>query len=268
MTQSSSQANDVLQPPSLRAARTVGALMLREMSARYGNSPGGYLWSVLQPLGMVLVLSVGFSLLLRSPSLGTSFLMFYATGYLPFIFYAEITSKTSVSLQYSRTLLAYPGVVWIDSILARFILNFVTSAVVFCIVISGIMIMTETRTILSLEPIFVGLAICTLVGLGVGLMNAVLFGLVPIWERIWPILSRPMFIASGVLFLYEDLPEGAQNFLWWNPLLHGTGLVRMGFYPTYHAEYVSVIYCFLVSLSAIALGLIFLRSKHKKILEI
>ena len=241
--------------------------MLREMSARYGNSPGGYIWAVLQPLGMVLILAVGFSLLLRSPSLGTSFILFYATGYLPFIFYAEITSKTSVALRYSRTLLAYPGVAWIDSILARFFLNFVTSAVVFCIVISGIMVMTETRTILSLEPIFIGLAICTLVGLGVGLMNSVLFGIMPIWERIWPILSRPMFIASGVLFLYDDLPQGAQNILWWNPLIHGTGLVRMGFYPTYQAEYVSVVYCLLSSLTAIALGLIFLRANYKKILE-
>lgn len=251
----------------MQPARTIGALMLREMSARYGNSPGGYIWAILQPLGMVAVLSIGFSLLLRAPSLGTSFILFYATGYLPFMFYAEITSKISLSIRYSRTLLAYPGVTWIDSVLARFILNVVTAAVVFSIVISGILILTETRTIISLEPIFVGLSICTLVGLGVGLINALLFGIFPIWERIWPILSRPMFIASGVLFLYDDLPEGAQNILWWNPLIHGTGLVRTGFYPTYQAAYISVTYCFLSSLIAIAIGLIFLRSNHKKILE-
>ena len=39
--------------------RTILALMLREMSARYGRSPGGYLWALLEPLGAILILSSG-----------------------------------------------------------------------------------------------------------------------------------------------------------------------------------------------------------------
>ncbi len=247
--------------------RTVGALMLREMSGSYGSSPGGYIWAIFQPLGMVLFLAVGFSLILNSPSLGTSFVLFYATGYLPFLFYNALTSKVSYALRYSRSLLVYPGVTWIDAILARSLLNLITSAVVFCIVISLILSLIETRTILTVGPILHGLAICIVVGLAAGMINALLFGLFPIWEQIWTIISRPLFLASGILFLYEDLPKVAQELLWWNPLLHGIGLVRAGFYPTYRPEYVSSIFCFGISLVLIALALVFLRAHHKKILE-
>jgi len=256
-----------LRPPRLRTIRSVGALVLREMSATYGNSPGGYIWAILQPLGMVLILSAGFSLVLKAPSLGTNFTLFYATGYLPFLFYTTLSGKLAHSLRYSRTLLAYPGVNWIDSVFARLFLNFVTSAVVFCIVLSGILVIVDTRTVVSISPILQGIGICVVTGIGVGLMNCVLFGLAPIWEQIWTIISRPLFLASGILFIYEDLPGGAQDILWWNPLIHGTGLVRAGFYPTYHPDYVSLLYCYGGSMILVTLGLVFLRSKHKIILE-
>lgn len=256
-----------LEPPSFRPVRTIGALVLREMTGSYGRSPGGYIWAILQPLGMVLFLSVGFSLILSAPSLGKSFTLFYATGYLPFLFYLNLTGKISQALRYSKSLLVYPGVTWIDAILARLCLNLVTSLVVFFIVFGVILTAIETRTILSIGPIFTGLTICVLVGIAAGLANVLLFGLVPVWEQVWDIISRPLFLASGILFLYEDMPGVAQDILWWNPLLHGISLVRAGFYPTYRPEYVSYVFCFGTSLTVIALTLIFLRAKHKTILE-
>ncbi|WP_311200115.1 hypothetical protein [Phaeobacter inhibens] len=58
---------------SMATLRTVAALVLREMSTRYGRTPGGYLWGILEPLAAILFLSLGFSLVIRTPSLGTSF---------------------------------------------------------------------------------------------------------------------------------------------------------------------------------------------------
>ena len=256
-----------LEPPTLRPLRTIAALMLREMGTSYGRSPGGYIWAILQPIGMIFILSLAFSLVLRAPSLGTSFVLFYATGYLPFSFFDTIVQKIGSSIRFSRALLSYPGVTWIDAVIARLLLNMITSGVVFCLVISGILVRVETRTILDLVHVINGVMICVLVGLGVGLCNAVLGGLWPIWGQIWGIFSRPLFLASGVFFLYEDMPSTAQNILWWNPLLHGTGLVRAGFYPTYQAEYTSLIYSYGLALVLIALGLIFMRSTYKTVLE-
>lgn len=256
-----------LEPPRMRPLRSIAALVLREMGTSYGRSPGGYIWAILQPIGMIVILALAFSLVLRSPSLGTSFILFYATGYLPFNFYGTIEQKIGGSINFSRALLSYPGVTWVDAIIARLLLNMITSGVVFCLVISGILIWVDTRIILNLSYVINGVMVCVLAGLGVGLCNAVLRGLWPVWGNIWGIFSRPLFLASGVLFLYEDMPSLAQSILWWNPLMHGTGLVRAGFYPTYRAEYISLIYCYGLALVLIASGLIFMRATYKTILE-
>ena len=266
-TKSPSLPQPSLKPPSFGALRTITALVLREMEATYGRSPGGYLWAIIQPVGIILLLSLAFSLLIRSPALGVSFFFFYATGYLPFDTYASIQDKTSYALQYSRPLLAYPSVTWMDAILARFILNFLTSVTVFTLVTGAIILSVETRTTFDLIPVLQALIMVGILGLGVGVMNCLLRGIWPVWGIIWSILSRPLFLASGVIFIYEDMPREVQNILWWNPLLHITGLLRTGFFANYHASYVSLAYGYGFGLILTAFGLLFLRDQYKRVLE-
>ena len=253
--------------PALTPARSILALMLREMGSTYGDSPGGYVWAIVQPIGMIMVLSIGFSLLLKSPSLGTSFILFYATGFLAYDIYNQMMGKITGALKYSKAMLAYPRVSWIDAFLARFTLNTLTLFTVFCIVISGILLVINTHTVILIQPILVGLILCALLGLGVGLVNCLLAGLFPVWAIIWKVITRPMMILSGVLFIYEDMPPNVQDILWWNPVIHGTGLVRSGFYPSYYASYVSLGYAFSVALTLTAVGLLFLSTYHNKILN-
>lgn len=256
-----------LKPPSFGPFRTIAALILREMESTYGRSPGGYIWAIVQPVGMILLLSMAFAMLVRSPALGTSFIFFFATGFLPFSIYTATATKVAGGINYSRPLLAYPSVTWIDAILARFILSFLTSVTLFCIVISGIMMLVETRATVSLVPILLSIFMAGTIGFGVGLMNCLLAGLFPVWRMIWAILTRPLFLASGVLLLYDPLPPHVQNILWWNPLIHVTGLMRTAFFPTYQGTYISLTYGFGCGLILIALGLIFLRAHYKTVLE-
>lgn len=255
------------KPPSYRAIRTIAALVLREMGSSYGDSPGGYIWAILQPLGMIAILSVAFSLIVRTPPLGTSFILFYATGYLPFHLYMVIAKKTATSLRYSRALLAYPSVTWLDAILARLILTTITEIAVICIVMGSILMTVETRTVIDILPMIQAVTLAIFIGLGVGMINCLLGGLFPVWILFWGIISRPLVIASGVLFLYRDMPPLVQNILWWNPLIHVTGLSRSGVYPTYDASYVSITYSLGVALVLIMLGLVFLRAHYKSVLE-
>ena len=74
----------------LQRLRVLFALIVRDMNAKFGRSVGGYLWAVAEPLGGIVLLAVAFSLALRTPPIGTSFLFFYATGIIPFTLYGSI----------------------------------------------------------------------------------------------------------------------------------------------------------------------------------
>ena len=249
------------------SGRVIAALILREMATRYGRSPGGYIWAFLEPLGAIVILSYAFSLLIRTPSLGASFLLFFAAAYLPLQVYANVARVIQHSMTYSRALLQYPVVSWVDTVLARFVLNGLTGSFVTYILLAGILTYTGARSVLDVVPLLQAVGLALLVGLGVGAFNCVVAGLFPMWRQIWQIGTRPLFLASGIFYIYEDLPKLAQDILWFNPLMHITGLMRTGIFTTYHPEYISKTYVVFFGLFFLFLGFLFLRRYNRELLN-
>ncbi len=254
-------------PQSVGRGRVIAALMLREMSTRYGRTPGGYVWAILEPLGMILILGWAFSLLARSPSLGVSFLLFKATGFMILQVFTVLGGQVGHALTFSKPLLRYPRVTWVDAVAARFLLNAMVVMVVSILILSGIIIFEQLTVVLHWGPILIAMGFAAGLGLGVGCLNCYLFMRFPVWTQLWSILTRPLFIISGVIFLYEDMPAIAQQVLWYNPLLHLTGLMRDGFYPLYRPTYISLTYVAACIMVPMALGLLLLRRYHRELLN-
>lgn len=252
-----------------RTGRSVGALMLREMSTTYGRTVGGYLWALLEPIGSVLILTLVFSvgLRLRQPSLGVNFPMFYASGMLIFMLYVRIQQKVATSITYSRSLLRYPAVRFFDAILARVILNLITHMGVMLIIYSSLIILFETRTIIDMRWILMAIAMATSFGLGLGLVNAFLMPMFPIYASIFSIATTPLFLISGVIFLFDEMPSFAQDVLWYNPLVHIIGMMRRGFYGQYEAEFASPAYVFGVSLLLAVIGYVLVSRYFRNIID-
>jgi capsular polysaccharide transport system permease protein len=252
-----------------RTGRSIGALILREMTTTYGRSLGGYFWALLEPVGSVLILTVVFSvgLSLRQPSLGVNFPMFYASGMLIFMLYVRIQQKVATSITYSRSLLRYPAVRFFDAIAARVILNLVTQMAVMLILFGSLILLFETRTIVDLRWILLAIAMATAFGMGVGLVNAFLMPMFPIYASIFSIATTPLFLISGVIFLYDEMPGSAQDILWYNPLVHIIGMMRRGFYGQYDAAFASPIYVFGVSLLLAAIGFVLISRYFRHIID-
>ncbi len=250
-----------------KTLRTIFALLMREMAATYGRSVGGYFWAVAEPVAGIALLSIVFSLAFRNPPIGTNFAIFYTTGLLPLFLFNDVSAKTANSLVFSKQLLAYPGVTFIDTIFARFILSVATHFMIFVLLTSAILEYFDIRAILNFGAIFRSLAMAAAFGLGVGTLNCFLFLVFPIWRSLFSALSRPLFLVSCVLFLLESVPDPYRWYLWFNPVAHVTGEMRNGFYAGYDAVYVSEAYVFGVSGVLFVLGLLLLKRFHSDLLN-
>ncbi|WP_224816813.1 ABC transporter permease [Hasllibacter sp. MH4015] len=268
-------AANVPHPPAGRArprarsfasGRAIVALILREMSTRYGKSPGGYIWAIVEPLGALLLMSFVFAALLRSPSLGNSFLLFYTTGYLPYLLYSLTLTTVMNALNFSKPLLQYPAVNWLDAILARFALNALTSIAVSCIVLFGVLEFTDATAVLEFRYMILSMALAGLLGLAHGTFNCALVGLFPVYGSVWNIATRPLLIASGIFFLYEDLSPMIQSILDWTPWIHFTALFRQGVFPTYAPDFISIPLVLIWGLVPLFFGLLLLRRYRQDIL--
>lgn len=253
--------------PASEALRAISALILREMSTRYGRTPGGYIWALLEPIGMIIILGYAWSMLARAPTLGTSFFLFKATGFMVLQMFLVNSKLVGKAMHFSRPLLFYPRVTWLDTLLARFILNTLVVTLSTTIILTGIMVYENIHTVLDYSKILQAMALAALAGLSVGILNCYLFQRIPVWEQIWSIATRPLFLISGVIFIYEDLPQMGKAILWYNPVLHLTGIIRDGFYPLYHPTYISGVYLGLWIFVPMVIGLLLLRQFHRDLLN-
>lgn len=248
-------------------ARAIFALMLREMATTNGRAAGGYLWRLAEPvLGLALFAYVA-SLAFRSPSLGNSFAIFFAGGWLPFVAFNDIQKRSASAIMFSRQLLTYPSVTVIDAILARAILALITQVVIFFLVVASLEAVLTTETSYRFDRVIAGMAMAASMAIGIGAFNCFFWNYFPVWRRIWNILTRPLLLLSGIFFIYEDVPESYQGVIWWNPLVHITGYVRSGFFANYNPEWVSFTYVYLWALIPGVIGLFFLYHFHRRILN-
>lgn len=242
-----------------KSLRVILALMLRELESSESRSSLGFLWTFLEPVATIALMSVVFGLVSRTPPIGTNFPLYYLTGVAPFGLYMALANKSAAALRASRSLLGFPAVKPIDAIIARALLNFVIEVLVFLILAAIIIYFWSLRP--HIQPIIVieALLLAAMWGLSVGCFNAVFFLMVPAYATLWTVVNRPLMLASGVLIPISSIPEPYATYLWWNPIAHPVELMRAAFYSEVTPTHASPLYVILMSLGAFTFGMVMLH---------
>ena len=131
--------------------------------------------------------------------------------------------------------------------------------IVFC----GILLAFETRSDPQVDIIATAVLMAVAIGSAVGSINCFMTAAFGWWQSVWSILMRPMFLLSGIFFMYDDIPQPFRDYLWWNPIIHITGQMRRAFYPSYVGDYISVSYVLGLSLVLFAMGFALLMRFHR-----
>lgn len=222
--------------PVIVQVRVIVALVLRETRVTFGTAQLGYLWAIANPVFGVTILTMIFSLISRVPPIGSSFVLFFATGIIPYELYRKLTSSLMSVFDANRGLLAYPLVKETDVMIARFLLIFATYLLVLLLFFSGLIALDFAPLPSDPGSVLAATFATALLGLGVGSTNAVIKGLWKTWPQIEGILSRPMFFISGIFFIPTLFPPHIQFFLSWNPMLHSIEWFREAYYVGYQSQ--------------------------------
>lgn len=257
----------VTTPGHRNTFRIVAALALRETCARFGRSWGGYAWALAEPVGGIALLSLAFSFIAPKPPLGSSFTLFYASGIIPFLMYNSLTSALMAAVQANRGLLTYPVVRPLDVILARALLETLTHVAVAAAVLTPVVLIEPRRPDIAPEWIALSLALAAALGTGAGTLNAGLAAMFPTWRQVWSVLSRPVFVISGILFTARQIPEALAGALWFNPILHVVETMRAGFFGPDPDGFVSAAYVLAVAAVLFLAGVILIHGQSGKMLQ-
>ncbi|MGB0497273.1 MAG: ABC transporter permease [Rubricella sp.] len=244
------------------------ALVLREIEASGGRTPGGYAWAVVEPVAVVLLLTFTLGAFFEAPPVGPGFALFFASGYLPFALYVDVSARVAASIRFSKPLMAYRPVGPVQAILARFMLAALTQIVV-CVPLLASAVATAPAPVWpDWTTILAGFAIMAALAFAFGALTAAVAVHLPLWERLWAMVNRPLLLFSAVIYTVEDAPERWAALLVLNPLVHGIGLVRAGLFDGYGAHYVQPHYPVLLALCALLFALaIFAATERDRLMS-
>lgn len=248
--------------------RVVIALILREIATRYNRSAGGYLWAFLEPLANIFIMASVFSLIARTPPIGRTFALFFATGFFAFHIYKSVEGYTNGAIRANKSLLMFPIVTILDVIWARLLLQLLTLIAVFPVLMALIYRISSERVEIDLSVLIIAFSWAAILGFGQGMIHSVVFPLIPIYEKLYKIASAPLMIMSGVVLLPENLPAPYGEWLYINPLVHLVAYFRTAFYPTYDPNSLSLAYLGGATILSLVMGLCLVTWYGNKVKEI
>ncbi len=239
-------------------------LVSKDVKTKYRRSVLGILWSVLNPLLMMLVLTAVFSNIIRVEIEG-GYALFYLTGYIMFNFISEATSFSLHSITGAAALIKkvyIPKYIFPLEKSIFSLVNMLFSLIAFVIVfvfftISGSTAPHMTMLLFPLPMIYIFL-FC----LGLCLILSALLVFFRDIGHIWGILLTVWMYASPILFPITLVPEWLANVIKLNPLYYYIDYFRnvmiYGKMPTLSDNLICI--CF--SLSMLLLGVVVFRKKQ------
>lgn len=239
----------------------LSSLVSRDFKLKYRRSVLGVLWSVLNPLLMMVVLTAVFSFVFRFQI--ENFALYLILGQTLFNFMASSTSECMSSIIASASLIKK---IKIDKIIFPIektlfgLVNFAISLIAVVIVMVFFRV-APTWNILLLPFLMICVFFFTL-GIGLILSAAAVFFRDMI--HIWGVFTTAWMYATPIIYPTEILQPWMMSIMMWNPMYYFVNFFReialWGITPS-AAEFGACIACALLAMAA---GLIVFRKQEKK----
>jgi ABC-2 type transport system permease protein len=234
-------------------------LTRRDILARYKRSILGIAWTMLNPLGMMLVLTIAFSQILRFDIPG--YATFILSGLMGWNFFAQTTNAAMVNLVWGGTLLKriyIPRSSFALAAMGTGLVNLILSVVPLIIVM--LVIGTPIRPTMFFLPIPILLLV--FFSLGVGLLISTWAIYFPDVSEMYQIVLSAWMYLTPIIYTEAMLPESLRFWLQrLNPMFGIIQLFRLPIYdgrlPTWDEFWPSM----LISIAILIIGWLVFSSK-------
>jgi ABC-type polysaccharide/polyol phosphate export permease len=247
--------------------RVVHALLMRELITRFGRENLGVLWLVAEPMMFTMGVVGLWSLGGMHGASRLPIVAFAVTGYSTILLWRNTTGRCVSAIAENKTLLFHRNVRVIDVFIARAVLE-IAGATSSFIVLSALFLyagwMAPPVDFLKVISGWLLLAWFS-AALGMTIGSASVSS--EIVHRLWHPVSYFMLPVSGALIMVEWAPPVVQKYVLLFPMVHGTELLREGWFGNAVTAHYDITYMvsFCLLLSLMGLGLQFRASRRLEV---
>jgi ABC-type polysaccharide/polyol phosphate export permease len=198
-------------------------LTVRDIKTRYRRSVMGVLWSLLNPLCTMIVLSIVFSNLFKSDI--ENFPLYIMAGQVVFNFYSEATSNSMNAIIGNSSLIkkAYiPKYLFVLSRIMSSLVNLMASFAAFI----GIMLVLRAEMHYTIVLAFIPIAFTTVFSAGVGLILAAYAVKFRDLIHIYGVFITALLYLTPIIYPMSMLPDTIRKVVLLNPLTNMVNMFR------------------------------------------
>lgn len=245
--------------------RVIGALLMREVITRYGRHNIGFMWLFLEPMLFTLGVTALWTITKTAHGSNLPIVPFAITGYSSVLLWRNGSGRCAKAIEPNLSLLYHRNVRVIDIFFSRLILE-IAGITISLIVISLICIsvdwMQVPADILTMVIAWILLAwFAAALGLVVGAISE----RSEMFERLWHTVMYLLFPLSGALFMVDWLPKAAQEIVLWLPMVHGTEMLRHGYFGDSIRTYENPSYFIFINLITSFIGLALVKETGRRV---
>jgi capsular polysaccharide transport system permease protein len=245
--------------------RVLHALMMREIITRFGRENLGVLWLVAEPMLFTLGVTTLWTAAGLHHGSPIPIVAFAVTGYSSVLMWRNSTSRANSSVAQNKALLYHRNVQVIDVMLTRIALE-VGGATASFLVLSLLFIyvgwMPAPENLL--EVLF-GWFMLAWFGTSLALLIGAATTFSEIVDRLWHPASYLLFPLSGAAFMVEWLPTNMQKVVLLLPMVHGTEILREGYFGDVVKTHYNVGYMAACCLAMSLIGLYLVRQASRRL---
>ena len=243
--------------------RVIGALLMREIITRYGRNNIGFLWLFVEPLLMTLMILLLWGAARANQYSDLNIIAFTLTGYPLAMMWRNVSNRAIGAISANASLLYHRNVRVLDTLFARMLLE-IAGATIAQIAIVGVFILIGwIPTPADVFYMLMAWLLMAIFAIGLGLVICSIAFKVEAFGKIWGTFSFVMMPLSGVFFFVSSLPQQAQQYVLWMPMVHGTEMFRQGYFGASVITHESISYIVLCNLVLLLLGFIMVNDFSK-----
>lgn len=245
--------------------RVIGALLIRELSTRFGRENIGFLWVMAEPLLFATLVGVMWRLIRGPSEHGINIVAFVATGYIPLTTFRNAVNR-SVGLFTANSSLMYHRQIKItDFIFVRVLIEMIGGMMAYLamgvlLYALGMMpIPTDFGLLISGWALycFFTLAVCSIL--------APLSEMSDVLEKFMGVTTYIMIPFSGTFNLVSALTPKLRDIMYWSPPVNAMEMMRYGVFGDAMHPYYDPWVPLWASLGCLIVGLILCRRIRRKL---
>lgn len=239
--------------------RVIGALMIREVTTRFGRENIGFLWIMGEPLLFAVLVGLLWSAMKGSSEHGISVMAFTVSGYIPLVLFRHAVSRAVGLFKANGSLMYHRQIKIIDFVFVRFLIEFIGHLMAYFFIALVLMAFDIFPMPYDIGFLLLGWMYYSFFTLALCFVLAPLSEMSEILEKFMGVTTYLMVPFSGAFYMTSWLTPGAREAALYSPPVHGMEMMRYGLFGHTVTPHFDYFYPLVFCVPCMAIGLLLCR---------